>query len=1223
MRTLLTMLAVMFFAVGVFAGELAAGFKAPPLSAWPQTWWHWLDGNISREGIKADLTAMKKAGIGGATILDISGALPPGPVKTLSPEWFALLQYALEVAADLGLEISVHNCPGWSSSGGPWIKPEQAMKKLVWSETLVAGGGRISTKLAQPATNLGFYRDIAVQAYPSIAGDGYRFAASNPSLTASFADEAELTSFMAGKGILRVPRPTAATPQHITFAFAEPLSASTMSIDFGGSQWHGLRVALLLSEDGETFREHTRSAMLRPPQGQVAFPTLHSRFVRLQFLSISEAQCRVSRISFSPGSRISNIAGKSFASLDSNFAAALAPDASSIIARESILDLSDKLSSDGSLDWDAPAGQWTLLRFGYTLTGRKNHPTTPEGSGLECDKLAKSAVKQAWDGMMGRIVANAGSLAGKSLVGALIDSYEVGAQNWTDSFREDFIRLRAYDPLPLLSIVTGRYVDSAEYSERFLQDFRRSLSELYAECYADYFAELAHSNGLKFASEPYGGPFDNLLQGRSADLPMAEFWGGDSNSTGNASLAATIAHVNGRVYAGAESFTATPRNGRWQSHPAAHKAQGDRVFSQGVNRFIFHSYAHQPWTVKSPGMTMGQWGFHFNRHNSLWNSYGPWLNYIQRAQYMLQQGRFVADALYVARENTPSSAHWSPSLPEGYRGDCCDARSLIEQVTVRDGRVLFPHGMSYAVLVASQTGDGVTPALLRKLLALAQDGATILLGQRPQSPLGLSNYPDSDGELAALSEELWGDLDGKQRISRTLGRGRVYYGVSMQGLFANLDLAPDMSCEFAGRRGRIVWLHRRRNDGADIYFVSNQQASQVEFTGVFRVSGCLPELWDAESGSIQPAPAYREEDGLTRVPLRLDGAESLFVVFRPGSPQQHVVSYEWRAAGDKQEKVPALIIDRAEYQAVTGGGRRDVTDVLRGQIKNGFVAMEASNSSLGGDPTPMRLKQLVLDYRVDGKAFHKVVPENGYFELPEDFGAEGALDYRIGSHAGRRQLMAWTAGTYTEQDNLGNRKVTTVEAVPAALALEGPWEVHFPAGLGAPSSLVFPKLRSYTEHDDPGVKYFSGTASYRKAVRIPPEALGGAMTLELGVVRVMARVLVNGQDLGILWWPPYRVEVGEALRVGENQLEIQVTNRWVNRLIGDEQLPDDAEWRAEGSMGGRALKAWPQWFLDGQASPSGRIAFTTYKHWYKDDPLLEAGLLGPVRLCPAVLVDLE
>lgn len=1220
-RAMLTVLGVVALSAMSFAGDLAAGFREPPLSAWPQAWWHWMDGNISREGIKADLEAMKAAGVGGATILDISGGLPPGPIETVSPEWFALVQYALEEAARLGMEISLHNCPGWSSSGGPWITPEHAMKKLVWTSSVAAGGRRISEKLPQPGATMGFYRDIVVQAYPSIAGDDFRFAASKPSVTASFASPEEAAKILEPRGFLQVPRPTAEVPQYITFAFPELLTASTLNIHFSGSQWHSLRLALLVSDDGENFQEHARPDMLRPPQGQVTFPTLRSRFVRVQFLSISEASCRVSHISFSPGFRIPNIAGKSFVSLDSNLATGPEPDAASIIARADIIDLSDKMAADGTLDWEAPAGQWTILRFGYTLTGRRNHPTTPSGRGLECDKMSKAAVKVAWDGMMGKIVAAAGPLAGKSLVGALIDSYEVGPQNWTDSFREDFTRLRGYDPLPLLSIVTGRYVESAGYSERFLQDFRRTISELYAECYADYFGELVHGSGMQFASEPYGGPFDNLLQGRAADVPMGEFWGG-SNSTGNANLAGNIAHVSGRVYAGAESFTATPRNGRWQSHPALHKAQGDNVFSQGVNRYIFHSYAHQPWTVKSPGMTMGQWGFHFNRHNTLWNNYSAWLDYVKRAQFMLQQGRFVADALYVARENTPSSAHWSPTLPTGYRGDCCDARSLIEQVTVRDGRVVFPHGMSYAMLIASQTQE-VSPALLRKLRALAQDGAVILLGQRPQSPLGLSNYPAVDAEVAALVAELWGDLDGKERSSRALGRGRVYFGVSPQVVLDDLALPPDVSFVFEGRTGRVHSLHRRTDEGVDIYFVSNQLDRFVEFTGEFRVSGRLPELWDAEKGSMQPAPAFSEQDGLTRVPLRLQAAESVFVVFRQARPSPHVTAYSWAAAGGEQIERPELIIDKAEYNAIEGPGGRDVTELLRSQVKDGFIAMQATNRNLGGDPTPMRLKQLVVNYRVDGKVFSKTIPENAYFELPESSGAKGPLDYQVVMRDGRKQLLAWEAGTYTELDNLGREKKTVVAAVPKKIVLDGPWEVHFPAGLGAPASVVFPELMSYTQHENPGVKYFSGTASYRKTVTLPAGYAGGVVTLDLGVVQVMARVLINGRDMGITWRPPYRVEIGEALKAGENSLEILVTNRWVNRLIGDEQLPEDAEWKQEGSMGGRALKAWPQWFLDGQPSPTGRIAFTTYKHWYKDDPLLDAGLLGPVALCPAVTTSLE
>ena len=1084
LKKTLTLLALLA-AIGLFADYLDDGFAAPPVQARPQTWWHWMNCNITKEGIKADIDAMYKAGIGGFTILDISEGIPEGSVKTASPEWFDMVQYAIECAASHGMEVCVHNCPGWSSSGGPWIQKEDAMKKVTYSETTVDGGQAINVALPKPKTVMDFYHDIAVLAFPTPADN----------------------------------------------------------------------------------------------------------------------------------TRIPNVEGKAYFNENNNHDHGKEPPKDAVIPRQDIIDITQSMDENGNLKWNAPAGKWTIIRFGYTLTGRYNHPTTRYGHGLECDKLSKKGVKAAWDGMMGIIVKNAGKLSGTALKGSLIDSYEVGAQNWTDDFPADFLRYRHYDVIPLLPILTGRYVESQDFSERFLDDFRRTISELFAECYSEYFNVLCKKANLDFFVEPYVGPFDEILQGRQADVPMGEFWGG-SNGTWKAELAGNIAQVFGRTYASTETFTADPNNGRWQMQPADRKIQGDNAYIAGVNRFIFHSYAHQPWDVTTPGMTMGQWGFHFNRHNTLWKTFPAWLAYLGRAQYMLQQGRVVSDALYVAQESVPCTDNYNPRLPAGYHANCIDVRSFLEMVKIKDGRIALPHGLTFPMLVASHT-ENVSPAVLKKLLQLAGDGAVILLGPKTKHAFGLDDYPKCDTETQQLVQQLWGEMDGKNTTSRTIGKGRVFFGVSPEIVLNSLAIAPDFKAVFQSeQKWNISYLHRQDDNGNDWYFVTNPNPSAVDFTAVFRIGNRIPELWDAQTGKCLDAPAYECVNKTVRVQLRLEQAGSIFVVFRRPSvkpflhvfkqPVSHAASIAWYPS-IKEEDKQTLVIRKAIYRANDGFASKDVTAHVQGLVsKDGILNTVASNDALGGDPAVLHLKHLVVEYTLNGKDATETFPENAPVVIPAN--ALTKPDYDVTAIDGGIVLTAWEDGILAITDARGKFHCLTASNVPKPIAVNGPWEVSFPPNLGAPEKATFPELISFPDSKEPGIRFFSGTATYTKTINLPAEYADAPLMLDLGKVHDNARVFINGRDCGILWKVPFRVNATGLMKAGDNDIRIEVTNRWVNRLIGDEELPPDVEWE------GKRLKAWPQWFLEGKSSPTGRIAFTTWHHWSKGDPLKPAGLVGPVLL---------
>jgi hypothetical protein len=1082
--------------------DLARGFLNPPRAARPHTWWHWVNGNISREGITADLQAMKRVGIGGAQIFNVDVGIPAGPVPFMSDPWREMVHHAAKEADRLGLELCMHNCAGWSSSGGPWVKPEHAMQILVWTEKTVRGPGAFSEALAQPTTRAGFYRDIAVLAFKTPAGE-------------------------AGPG---------------------------------------------------------------------------GRKLRLSQIGPKAAFVRGDRIQ---------------------------PDLSPTppglaVPRAEIVVLTERLEKDGRLTWAVPPGEWTLLRIGHTPTGKDNHPAPAEGRGLECDKLSKEALDEHWAGMMAKVLQDLGPLAGKSLNNSLIDSYEVGSQNWTARFREEFQKRRGYDLLPFLPVVTGRVVESVETSERFLWDFRRTICDLYAENYFGYFGTLCRQHGLKFSTEPYGnGSFDDLQCGGLADIPMGEFWvGGAAMET--TKLAASAGHTNGRAIIGAESFTADDQRGRWRVDPYSIKALGDQAFCNGINRYIFHRYAHQPWTDLQPGMTMGPWGMHFERTVTWWNQGAAWLQYVARCQYLLQSGRFAADACYFYGEEGPNTLPdrrgLRPELPQGYDYDGCDAGVLLGRMSVRDGLLALPDGMTYRVLVLPES-PFMTPAVLRKVRELVHDGATVV-GPKPTQSPSLTDAPRADAEVRGFAEEVWGDCDGKKVLEHPYGRGRVVWGKKLEDVLAQLHAPPDFQYGNTARDARLAYIHRVAGN-ADLYFVSNQRYRSEQVDCTFRVSGKAPELWHPDTGAREAAPLYQEKDGRVTVPIRFDPAGSVFVVLRrPSGGADHLLSVTRSGAPSPERPAPRIEIRKAFYEPEDGKPGTDVTAKVAAMVAEGQYSIPATNEVFG-DPAFMVVKRLRIEYVVDGKPMQRTVGENETLELVEAPEEVGPPPFEIArGSSGKIELTPWQPGDYEVRTARGEtRKIAAPEAAEA-LPLEGPWELRFPPGWGAPETARLDGLISWTSHADPGVRYFSGTAEYEKEFEVPKKLLGAgrALHLDLGRVKNFAEVRLNGRDLGILWKAPFRVDVTGHLKPGTNRLSVKVTNLWPNRLIGDEQLPEEGEWN------GDSIRKWPEWLTQGKPRPeSGRYTFTTWRFYHKDSPLLESGLLGPVtvRSVRKVAVSLE
>ena len=965
-----------FIAAGMASAAFSAGlspegFRNPPPEARPHTWWHWMNGNVTKEGITADLEAMAAVGIGGAQIFDAGLALPKGPVEFAADSWYDCLAHANREAKRLGLELCLANCSGWTSSAGPWITPELSMKYVTNTAVRVKGGERFDGALPLPENTNGFYEDIAVLAFP--------------------------------------------TPK-----------AQAKWTDF---DWQVFR------------RRGAENAPIKPK--------------RLTADDMPPAAC---------------------------------------VAKSDIIDLTAKCAG-GRLAWEAPSSHesWTVLRIGYMCNGRTNRSASQAGLGLECDKLDAHALDVHFDAYIGEALKRLGEGGFNNV---LLDSYEVHGQNWTRGFEKTFDARMGYSVVGYLPVLAGYPVGSAAETERFLGDFRLTLSEQFVKNYAAQLQRRCHENGLLFSCEPYGnGPFDDLEYARFCDIPMAEFWqpltngcdfaalARDPNRTymetrwgnrtlGNGKAVAATAHVWGKRIVGAEAFTAYPTgdSGRWLQGPYELKVQCDRIFADGVNRMIMHRFVHQPWTnpMRCPGMTMAAYGGHFDRTQTWWeHGAKEFFGYIARAQLLLQSGTFAADVLLCTSGEAPDYGT-DGEIPDGYDGDRCHPNALAE-CKVENGFVIVPGGVRYRVV-----------------------------GTPPRGAL----RPEVDAALRRL-----------ERLGATV----VEYG-DVAAALKRLGCTPDFTCDDRD----IRWIHRRAGED-EVYFVAVPNREPKKIVCSFRVAGKVPELWDpmtGEVGAVDAESFSATADGRTELALDCTPAHSVFVVFR-SSPQ-------------------------------------------------------------------------------------------------------GSVPKSTGS----------------------------VPMFEGSVPIAGTWDVTFrePMATSDIAAAKYEKLESWTDSGNPDIRYFSGTARYFIKFSLPgdrvcPHSNGvcpqdskppstnyqlsttnyqlptdNRIVLDLGRVKNIAEVTVNGKAYPALWKPPFAVDITDAVKQGEMvELEVKVTNYWPNRLIGDARLPDDCEWDdGRRSRGYPLVKCWPDWLKEGRPSPTGRHAFTTCRLWSADEPLREAGLLGPVSVRAAV-----
>ncbi|MBV1686700.1 glycoside hydrolase [Novosphingobium sp. G106] len=1085
-------------------------FRDPPNSARPRVWWHWMNGNITKDGIAKDMAWMKRIGIGGLQNFDanlMTQQIVKDRLVYMTPAWKDAFRFTASEADRLGLELAIAASPGWSETGGPWVKPEDGLKKLVWSETEVVGGKRFVGTLSPPPTVTGpfqslpkqggagemmqgierkvpdatHYADVAVLAYP-ISGkpapvptvhDG-----AGKQLDASLLADADIAA-----GVTLTQQKDGPAPS-IVLEYAKPRTVQAASVFVKGAAvmfFGALYTARLeASDDGKAWRTVSDIPLGLVPstfafapvtarQFRIAFAPVKSgginlgqpapgiaMDIRAGFAGTGLQPLQVNDFRLFDTPRIDRYETKAGFELAQDYygLATSAPDSAGV-APAAVIDLTSRLKSDGTLDWTPPKGNWRVLRLGYSLLGTTNHPAPAEATGLEVDKFDGAAVRRYLEHYIGMYKDAAGPdmVGDKGVRAILTDSIEVGAANWTPQMVAQFKRLRGYDPTPWLPALTGKVIGSRVQSDEFLYDYRRTLADLMASEHYGTVAKVAHENGLKVYGEaledhrPSLG--DDMAMRSHADVPMAAMWthsreqGPKLTYLADIKGAASVAHIYGQNLVAAESMTASMNP--WNYGPGDLKRVIDLEFVQGVNRPVVHTSVHQPVDDKLPGLSLFIFGQYFNRHETWAELAKPWVDYMARNSLMLQQGRNVADVGYFYGEEAPLT---------GLYGDKAVADA--PKAYAYD----FVNADALTGVLANDGSDLVAPGGARyRTLYLGGSSRKMTLGTLRKlaalveggaivvgmKPEGDPGLSGNRAEYAALTARLWAGGEETQ-----VGKGRVIASCDIEAALGKIGVAPDFRFDSGQADSKIPFVHRKLVDG-DSYFLVNQQNRTETIEARFRVTGKAPELWHAETGLSEPV-SYRTEGGETVVPLTLLADESVHVVFR------------------KAAVAPSLM-------------------------------------------------------------FKKLVP----------------------SEIGK---------------------------------VDGPWQVVFQANRGAPAKATFAQLAPLDESADPGIKYFSGIATYSKDFVTPKGwKRGDPLWIDLGEAKEVAEVSVNGKLAGSAWHAPYRVDIGAAAKPGRNALQVRVANLWVNRLIGD-----------------------------AQPGVTSKITWTALPTYKANAPLRRSGLIGPVTL---------
>lgn len=1067
--------------------DLIQNFQVPPNEAKPRVWWHWMNGNVTKNGIRKDLEWMHRTGIGGFQNFDANLFTPVVVEKKLvfmEPDWKDAFKFTTELADSLNLEMAIAGSPGWSVTGGPWVEPKDGMKKYVWSEIVVEGGQLFEGKLPEPPKQTGaflnvgaeegmsmqeherelpeYYNDAAIVAF-KIEQTPISLPNLQPKITSSAGkfDLISLTDSDLHQSIF-LPPSQVGKDMWIQYEFSTPQAFSYYSVtgayhnaleQFNGSPNNR---TLLVSDNGENFRKIADIPGTLVPQTSGTFPKTTAKYWRFAIETLPPATSGIAAMFGAPtptepdGIQVAefNLFDTPRISLfeqKAGFAAwrekpFISSDNPIVgVSMENVIDLTDKMNSNGILNWEVPEGNWKVIRLGYSLTGRENHPASPEATGLEVDKLDADAVRKYINTYLDMYKDATGGLMGDKGLGYMIlDSYEAGHMNWTHNMLLEFQKRRGYDMTPWIPVLAGFIIGDSNKSEKFLWDFRKTIGEMIVDNHYDVIGEELHKRGMKRYTESHEGGRIYLADGmdvkRNADIPMSAMWtpgslsgGSDEEVRSEADIreASSVANIYGKPYVAAESMTAIQNAFSW--HPEKLKRTADLELASGLNRFVIHTSVHQPLDDKMPGFSLGPFGQYFSRQET-WSGAGAkaWIDYLSRSSYLLQQGQNVADILYLYGENdnvTLISTENLPNIPEGHEFDFTSATILKEAIFAEDGKLKAKSGVTYKMLQLDKGTQRMTLSTLQKLKELADAGVKIK-GAKPYETPSLT---DDKKVFKNLAEEVWAKPNVGEQVV--------------------LEVAKDM--EITETNHKILYRHRASGND-HIYWLNNRSIDPTDAKIAFRVTGKQPKKWNPQTGEISEV-SYSIKDGKTWVDLNFVSWDAYFVLF----------------------------IDDA------------ISDSL----------------------------------------------------------------------------------TIQEQQ------------VEPLQTLTDPWNIEFQENRGAPVSTIFENLQSLTENEEKGIKFFSGTASYTNTFTMADFKEGTTYQLDLGDVKNIAEVFVNGQNMGTVWKAPFVLNITEALKLGENSLKINVTNLWVNRLIGDAQKESE-----------------------------DRITFTTMPFYQGNEDLLASGLLGPVNI---------
>ncbi len=1056
--------------------DLYDNFLNPERAYRPRVWWHWMNGNITADGVRKDIEWMDRAGIAGFHLFD-AGMNTPQVVDHrliyMTPEWKEVFREALDIADSLNMEVTIASSPGWSITGGPWVDEDDAEKKLVWRECIIPGDRLYKDILPEPYRNAGPYQDIL--AFPE-----------DPGRYASYHDICVLA--------VRLPEPevraldlrhsmSTSDPRYNGFLLADgDLSAAdSLRPDRDGQAWiewsfpepERMRSLFFVeSTDAPTCLEADQDDDGYYETQLAVFPIADNAPVLIRSFDFPETKAKSFRLRCTEAGRVMSVSEArlspvvqvQYGAFKAGFFTSWAiadhfptPDAGEVASTADVIDLTSHVHN-GILNWQVPKGTWRILRFGYNLLGRVNGPASPEATGLEVDKLDAGAIRRYYDNYLGPFQDASGDRLGKTIRCMEIDSYESGLCTWMKTMEREFRLRNGYSLRPWLPVLTGQVLESAERSEQFLFDWRATLGELMAENHYDLAGRILDSHGMERHSEAHERRTafvgDGMRVKRGADVPMSAIWVHyrdgwySSYPVAEADIreSSSVAHIYGQNICAAESFTVNGRIGKYdgfgayQCAPYNLKRLADAAMAEGLNRFVIHTSVHQPSDSLVPGLSLGPYGQYFSRHDTWAEEARPWTDYLSRSSYLLQQGRWAADLAWFYGEDKNATAvyyeHRVP-CPQGYNYDFVNGDILLHELRPARGSLTTASGMRYRALVIDPDVQYMSLPVLRQIRRFARSGV-LIYGPKPRWKAGLKG---SNRRFRRLADRLWDS-----------GKYPVRSDVSLAFALAEAGIRKDADWSAQGPEGPadIRFVHRHLTDG-ELYWVANITPEARELTVSFAVSGYEPEVWHADTG-VREAVSYRIREGRTEVDLQMVSDDAQFV----------------------------------------------------------FFTRPATADSL---TLPTRKEQVLT-------------------------------------------------------------------------TLEGPWQVRFQEGRGAPATTIMPVLQSLSASPVDGIRYFSGTVSYHKQFSASAElAQTSGVLLDLGTVHHMARVFLNGADLGLAWKMPYRLSVGDALREGDNELEIRVIDSWANRLIGD------------------ARKV-----------PADRLTFTSWTFYTADDEPIPSGLVGPVRL---------